>query len=112
MIVMNNIQFELASANLTAAGKQELDKLASFMNQNAAVEILLSGHTSTDGTDAFNKTLSVNRVKSCKAYLVSKVIDEGRIDIIGYGSSKPIAPNDTEANRAKNRRVEMKITKL
>ncbi len=112
MMVMNNIQFELSSANLTSAGKPELNKLAAFMKQNMAVEILLSGYTSTDGTDAGNKILSLNRVKSCKQYLVAKGIDEGRIDVMGYGSSKPIAPNDTEQNRAKNRRVEMKITKL
>ncbi len=111
-VVMNNVQFELGSANLTAAGKQELDKLAAFMKQNATVDILLSGFTSTDGTDAFNKTLSMNRVKSCKAYLISNGIDEGRIDVMGYGSANPIAPNDTEVNRTKNRRVEMKITKV
>src|SRR4030095_14636245 len=111
-LLMNNIQFELGSATLTNIGKQELDKLNAFMNQNGKVEILLSGHTSTDGTSAFNKALSVNRVKSCKLYLMAKGIDEGRIQVIGYGSDKPIAPNDTDQNRSKNRRVEMKITKL
>jgi len=111
-LVMNNIQFELGSATLTKTGKQELDKLSAFMNQNGKVEILLSGHTSTDGTNSFNKALSVNRVKTCKLYLMAKGIDEGRIQVIGYGSDKPIAPNDTEQNRSKNRRVEMKITKL
>ena len=109
---MKNIQFDLGSANLTRTGKQELDKLSAFMNQNGKVEILLSGHTSTDGTNSFNKALSVNRVKSCKLYLMATGIDEGRIQVIGYGSDKPIAPNDTEQNRSKNRRVEMKITKL
>jgi len=111
-LVMKNIQFELASANLTDTGKHELNKISAFMQQNVKVEILLSGHTSTDGTTAFNKQLSLNRVKTCKLYLVSKGIDEGRIEIIGYGSEKPIAPNNTELNRSKNRRVEMKITKL
>jgi len=111
-LIMKNIQFDLGSANLTRTGKQELDKLSAFMNQNGKVEILLSGHTSTDGTNSFNKALSVNRVKSCKLYLMATGIDEGRIQVIGYGSDKPIAPNDTEQNRSKNRRVEMKITKL
>ena len=111
-LVMNNIQFELASANLTDTGKHELNKISAFMQQNVKVEILLSGHTSTDGTTAFNKQLSQNRVKTCKQHLVAKGIDEGRIEIIGYGSEKPVAPNNTELNRSKNRRVEMKITKL
>jgi len=111
-LVLNNIQFELASANLTDRGRQELNRLSAFMHQNAKVEILLSGHTSTDGSSAFNKELSVNRVKSCKLYLITKGIDDGRIQIIGYGSDKPLVSNDTEKNRSKNRRVEMKITKL
>jgi outer membrane protein OmpA-like peptidoglycan-associated protein len=82
------------------------------MQQNPKVEILLSGHTSTDGSNEFNKELSLNRVRSCRSFLMSKGIDEGRIQVIGYGADKPIAPNDTEKNRSKNRRVEMKITKL
>jgi OOP family OmpA-OmpF porin len=112
VLVLNNIQFELSSANLLEAGKKELDKLSVFMNKNPKVEILLSGHTSTDGTIAFNKALSINRVKTCKLYLMSKAIDEGRIEAVGYGSEKPVAPNDTEENRSRNRRVEMRITKL
>lgn len=111
-IVMSNIQFEVNSGKLLLAGKAELDKLASFMKQNAAIEILLSGHTSSEGGAALNRELSLKRVRSCKDYLISKGIDDGRITIKGYGPDLPVAPNDTEANRAKNRRVEMKITKL
>lgn len=111
-IVMKNIQFEVNSAVLQAAGKQELDKLAVFMNQNPSMEILLSGHTSAEGSASMNRELSLKRVRSCKDYLVSKGIDEGLITIKGLGPDQPAAPNDTEANRAKNRRVELKITKL
>lgn len=111
-LVMNNIQFEANSAKLLPAGKAELDKLAAFMKQNTGMEILLSGHTSSEGGAALNRELSLKRVRSCKDYLVSKGIDDSRITIKGYGPDMPIAPNDTEANRAKNRRVELKITKL
>ncbi|MBN8675986.1 MAG: OmpA family protein [Chitinophagales bacterium] len=111
-IVMKNIQFQVNSAVLLAAGKQELDKLAAFMNQNPSMEILLSGHTSSEGSASLNRELSLKRVRSCKDYLISKGIDEGLITIKGLGQDQPIAPNDTEANRAKNRRVELKITKL
>lgn len=111
-LVMKNIQFELASANLTAIGKKELDKLVAFMKQNETVEILLTGHTSLDGSADFNKELSLKRVSSCKNYLATKGVDEGRITVQGFGSERPIAPNDTETNRAKNRRVEMEVTKL
>jgi outer membrane protein OmpA-like peptidoglycan-associated protein len=111
-LVMNNIQFEVNSAKLLPAGKTELDKLAAFMKQNATIEILLSGHTSAEGGAALNRELSLKRVRSCKDYLATKGIDEGRITIKGYGPDMPVAANDTEANRAKNRRVEMQITKL
>ena len=111
-LVMNNIQFEVNSANLLPAGKAELDKLVSLMKANPTMEILLSGHTSAEGSAAANRDLSLRRVKSCKDYLAGKGIDEGRITLKGYGPDKPIAPNDTEANRARNRRVEMKVTKI
>ena len=111
-LVMNNIQFEVNSARLVPAGKTELDKLAAFMKQNGSMEILLSGHTSAEGGAALNRELSLKRVRACKDYLATRGIDEGRITIKGYGPDQPIAPNDTEANRAKNRRVEMQITKI
>jgi outer membrane protein OmpA-like peptidoglycan-associated protein len=111
-IVLNNIQFDVNSATLKPAGKTELDKLAAFMKQNTTVEILLSGHTSSEGGATLNRELSLKRVRSCKDYLVAMGIDDGRITIKGYGPDMPIAPNDTETNRTKNRRVEMKVTKL
>lgn len=111
-VVMNNIQFAVNSATLLPAGKAELDKLAALLKQNATIEILLSGHTSSEGGDVLNRELSLKRVRSCKDYLVSKGIDDGRISIKGYGPDMPLVPNDSEANRAKNRRVEMKITRL
>ncbi len=111
-LVLNNIQFDVNSAVLKAEGKTELDKLVAFMKQNSGVEILLSGHTSSEGSASLNRELSLKRVRSCKDYLATKGIEDGRISIKGFGPDEPIAPNDTEANRAKNRRVEMKITKL
>jgi OmpA-OmpF porin, OOP family len=111
-MIMNNIQFDVNSAALQAAGKTELDKLVAFMKENPSVEILLSGHTSSEGSAVANRELSLKRVRSCKDYLANKGIDEGRITIKGFGPDAPVAPNDTESNRAKNRRVELKITKL
>lgn len=111
-LVMSNIQFEVNSASLLQSGKQELDKLAAFMKENPGIEIMLAGYTSSEGAAAANKELSLRRVRSCKNYLAEKGIDEGRVSIRGYGVNNPVAANDTEMNRAKNRRVEMKITKL
>lgn len=111
-IVLNNIQFELAKYDLSKEAKQELDKLAAFMKENENLVIELSGHTSADGTVAGNQLLSTQRVKSCQQYLAEKGIAEKRVLLMGYGQDKPIAPNDTPANRAKNRRVELKIVKI
>lgn len=111
-LILNNIQFELGRYDLSATATGELDKVVSFMNDNPGIIIELSGHTSSDGTVSGNQVLSEQRVRSCRKYLVSKGIAENRILIMGYGQEKPIVPNDTPANRAKNRRVEMKIVKM
>lgn len=83
---------------LKPAGKTELDKLAAFLKQNIQVEIQLSGHTSSEGSAALNRELSLKRVRSCKDYLVAKGIDDGRISIRGFGPDMPLAPNDTEVS--------------
>ncbi len=111
-LVLNNIQFNVNSAVLLPAGKAELDKLVALMRENASMEILLTGHTSSEGAADANRELSLRRVRSCKDYLAAKGIDEGRITIKGLGPDQPVAPNDTESNRARNRRVEMLITRL
>ncbi len=111
-INLNNIMFDQAKADLRPESKTELDKVAAFLNDNPAAEIELSGHTSSEGEAGYNRSLSYKRVKACKDYILLKGIDAGRIIAVGYGPDRPVAPNDTEANRAKNRRVEMRVVKL
>lgn len=111
-ITLNNIQFKVSSSELNTESKTELNKVVLLMSQNPRIEIELSGHTSSEGTPDGNIQLSQSRVQSCKNYLISKGIDEGRISAIGYGASKPIAENSTEEGRVKNRRVEMRIIKI
>jgi len=69
----------------------------------------IDGYTDSQGSDELNQTLSENRAKSVKDYLVSKGIDESRLKSTGYGETNPIADNKTAAGRAKNRRTEMTI---
>jgi outer membrane protein OmpA-like peptidoglycan-associated protein len=71
----------------------------------------IQGHTDEKGSDDFNMKLSQSRADAVKNYLVSKGIVADTITAKGFGESKPIVPNDTDANREKNRRVEFKITK-
>ncbi len=111
-LVLNNIQFKVASAELLKEGKTELNKVVDLMKQYPKIEAELSGHTSSEGDAKMNKELSLKRVESCRKYLSDNGISEDRISVIGYGPDKPIAPNDTEENRAKNRRVELKITRI
>lgn len=109
---LNNILFDQGKAELRAESKPELDKVVQLLQQQPSVEIELGGHTSSEGDAAMNRSLSYRRVKSCKDYLVSKGIDPGRVLAVGYGPDRPVASNDTEAGRALNRRVEMRLTKL
>lgn len=111
-VELNNILFDQAKADIKETSKPELDKVLAFLKANADAEIELSGHTSSEGDAAFNRSLSYKRVKACRDYIVSKGIDPGRILVYGYGPDRPVVSNDTESNRAKNRRVEMRLLKL
>lgn len=111
-LILNNIQFKVASSELLKEGKTELNKVVQLMKNYPKIEIELSGHTSSEGEAEMNRRLSLSRVESCRKYLSDNGISEDRITAIGYGPDKPVAPNDTEENRAKNRRVELKITRI
>lgn len=111
-IKLTFILFDQGKADLRPASLIELDKVASFLKANPTAEIELSGHTSSEGDAAYNRSLSYRRVKSCKDYIVSKGIETGRILVVGYGPDKPVASNDNEEGRALNRRVEMRLLKL
>lgn len=111
-ISLNHVMFDQGKAELRNESKIELDKVVAFLNANMNAEIELSGHTSSEGEPNYNRSLSYKRVKACKDYILLQGTDAGRIIAIGYGPDRPVAPNDTEENRAKNRRVEMRLVKL
>jgi len=112
VVNLDNILFDQAKWEIKKESKPALDNVVEFLSTNAEAEIELSGHTSSEGDAAYNRSLSYKRVKACKDYIVSKGIDPGRIIVYGYGPDRPVEPNDTEENRAKNRRVEMRFVKL
>ena len=82
-----------------------------FLKQNETVEIEISGHTDSKGSDTYNETLSQGRSQSVVDYLASQGIDGARLTARGYGEAKPIDSNDTEEGRANNRRVEFTVLK-
>ena len=77
--------------------------------QDRSIKVGVYGHTDSRGGLWFNMKLSKDRAASVMKYLVDHGIDKGRLESEGFGPKKPVAPNDTEEGRAKNRRVEFKI---
>ncbi|MDB5236536.1 MAG: hypothetical protein JWR44_3529 [Hymenobacter sp.] len=110
-VKLNNIFFQQSKYYLTTSSYPELARLIRIMKDYPTVEIKLSGHTDNQGDPALNLKLSLDRVNEVKKYLSSHGINGGRITTEGFGDTKPLASNDQEETRAKNRRVEFTITK-
>jgi OmpA-OmpF porin, OOP family len=108
-MTLKNIFFDINKSVLLPASFSELDKLAQYLKENNN-SIEISGHTDNTGNEEQNKTLSEARAKAVADYLILKDIDASRINFLGYGSSKPIAPNNTDEGKQKNRRVEFVIS--
>lgn len=108
-IVLKNIFFATGSSQLTSSSNSELKKLVTLLKNNPTVKVQIAGHTDHVGNKEANVTLSTNRAKAVKNYLVSAGISSSRISSKGYGSTSPIASNDTEKGRKLNRRTEFII---
>ena len=110
--VFTQVLFESSSYALLPASLPELNKLVQILEENPSMHIQISGHTDNIGKDADNLTLSTNRAKAIVQYLSSKGIATERLSYKGFGSTEPIATNETAAGRALNRRTSFTITKL
>lgn len=89
-----------------------VDEIADVFKKNPQIKkVRIKGHTDSDGADAYNLTLSDKRVKSVMKYLVDHGVEEARLEAKGYGETEPLVPNDSDENKAKNRRVEFEILK-
>lgn len=106
----SKIFFENNSAKLKVGSLVQLDELVSLINKYDASNLVIEGHADSNGSDAMNLELSQKRTESVKNYLMEKGITGTRVTAIGYGESKPVASNATALGRAKNRRVELKMT--
>lgn len=109
-VTLKNIFFDFDQYSLKPESETELNKLAALLRQNPTLKIRIDGYTDSTGTEAHNLTLSQNRAQAVVDYLISHGIGGERLQAKGYGSSHPIAPNDTEEGRALNRRTEMVVT--
>ncbi len=114
---LNNVFFDFDKYSLRSESFVELDRVVKFLNDYPNVEIEMSAHTDSKGSDEYNMTLSDNRAKSVREYILSKGIAATRIISKGYGETKPVAANanadgtDNPEGRQLNRRVEFTILK-
>lgn len=106
---VNDIKYATNSAEITRSSEYILDELIDFLKENPTVRIRIEGHTDSRGNAADNKLLSENRASTVRNYLQVHGIAEARLTHQGFGPEKPLASNDTEEGRAKNRRTEFVI---
>jgi OmpA-OmpF porin, OOP family len=102
-----NINFDTDKATLKADGQKIVDEIYALLNTNSNLKISIEGHTDNVGGATRNKQLSTERANTVMYALAGKGIDIKRLKATGFGSEKPIKANDTEENKAQNRRVEL-----
>jgi outer membrane protein OmpA-like peptidoglycan-associated protein len=106
----DKVLFGFDRADLTAQAKTNLDKLTNILQKYPDTNIEVLGHTDSKGTNKYNQSLSERRASSVSAHIRSQGINSSRLSIRGLGESDPKSPNDSEAARSENRRVEFVIT--
>ncbi len=107
-LVLEGVNFEVNSAELTASARGILDRVAESLVANPEVRVEVAGHTDKTGARAYNLTLSQRRAESVRNYLIQRGVAAGQVAARGYGPDNPIATNATRAGRAQNRRVELR----
>jgi cytochrome c oxidase subunit II len=103
------VNFQTGSSALREDSRYMLDILSDIMKKNTTMRIELGGHTDNVGDAAANRTLSSGRATAVVNYLLGKGVEATRLTGAGYGDTKPLVANDSDANRAQNRRTEFKI---
>lgn len=111
VVRLNNVFFDFDKWSLRPESFVELDRVVTLMKENPAIEIEMSAHTDSRGSDDYNLKLSDNRARSVMEYILSKGIAPSRIISHGYGETKPVAPGNSEENHQLNRRCEFTILK-
>ncbi len=107
IISMSDILFETGKANLTADLKTSLAKIAGILLVFKNSRVIVEGHTDNVGSEDYNQVLSERRAENVMNFLVEQGVALSRLSALGYGFSRPVADNDTDAGRAKNRRVDL-----
>jgi OOP family OmpA-OmpF porin len=109
VLTMGEVLFATGKSDLSAAAMQSVNKLAEFLQKYPRQNVLIEGHTDSEGSDETNMTLSQKRADAVKEALTGRGVDAGRISTKGYGKKYPVTSNDTPAGQSQNRRVEVII---
>jgi OOP family OmpA-OmpF porin len=103
------IRFESGRATIDPDSAGLLDRLIETALRCPTSNIEIAGHTDADGEDAFNQTLSEKRAQAVTDYIVKAGLPASRFTAVGYGSTQPVASNDTDEGKAQNRRIEFLV---
>jgi outer membrane protein OmpA-like peptidoglycan-associated protein len=104
--LLSRINFDFATDDIDARSKRALDKVVAAMTANPGWRLTIEGHTDVHGTADYNRALSERRARAVRKYLEAAGIAPQRLTAVGFGASRPVAPNDAPGN-ALNRRVEL-----
>lgn len=105
--VPNDVSFDVNSANIKPELRTVLDTFANSLRDDPNAQLSIVGHTDSTGSDAINNPLSLERARSVRDYLAARGVSANRIETAGRGEREPVADNNTDSGRARNRRVEM-----
>lgn len=108
-IVLRGITFDFNQSTIRPDARPVLDEAVEVLKENPSVAVAVEGYTDAIGSDAYNQSLSLRRAEAVFRYLVNSGIAPDRLTVEGFGESNPVATNDTEAGRAQNRRVELRV---
>jgi len=105
--IPNDISFDVGSAAIKPQLRAVLDPFVNSLHDDPTARVAIIGHTDNTGSDALNNRLSIERADSVRDYIVTRGVAAGRVETAGRGEREPIADNNSDAGRAKNRRVEI-----
>ena len=109
IVTLEDVLFEVNGADLEPGAQVQLFRLVEFLNRNPDRKVLIEGNTDSTGNSEYNLQLSLLRAESVQSFLVGNGLPADRVTSVGYGDTRPEAPNDSATGRQQNRRVEVVI---